>query len=275
MECCDLGTFLDALVCGTNLHISVVFSGKIGSEKMRRAYYQVKHIKPVCTAMRKTPEENDACIRCSMAVRKYIFRYGKPLAGYCKKGVYEYCAPVIYQGETIAVVFVGNVFTGEPEQMKRFEGRITQPLLDTMEHRYKPEDCERTARVVADFIRLLAERYGMEEGNHDVLMDSIKSYIRENYAYNFSLTDLAEIFGYNAKYLGRLFKHRTGTTVNVFCNTLRMEEAKRLLKETEMRITDIALQTGFNNISYFNYVFSQEMGMSPGAYRAAEHDNLL
>lgn len=275
MECCDLGTFLDAMVCGTNLHISVVFVGKTVGEKMRRAYHHVAHKKPVCAAMRKTQEGYASCVRCRMAVQNYVSRHRKPLAGYCKKGVYEYCVPVIWHGQTIAVVFVGNVYTGEPEQLRRLGDRLTPQLLETMERRFTPGDCERTAGVVCDFICLLAEQYGMEEVNHDGLMDSVKSYIRENYAYNFSIGDLAELFGYNAKYLGRTFKNRTGTTVNAFCNALRVAEAKRLLKETQMRITDIALETGFNNISYFNYVFSRETGMSPGAYRCGAGDNHL
>lgn len=274
MECCDLGTFLDAMVCGTNLHISVVFTGKPGSDIMRRPYNHIVHKKPVCTAMRKTQGGNSSCVRCRMAVQKYVSRHGKPLVGYCKKGVFEYCAPVIWRGETVGVIFIGNIYTGEPEQLIRFGDRLTPQLLETMERSYTLADCQRTARVVGDFICLLAEQYGMGDVDHDRLTDSIKSYIRENYAYNFSLTDLAEIFGYNAKYLGRVFKSRTGTTVNAYCNTLRIGEAKRLLKETQMRITEIALETGFNNISYFNYVFFQETGMAPGAYRSAG-DNLL
>ncbi len=104
MECCDLGTFLDAMVCGTDLHISVVFTGRPGSEIMQRPYHHVVHKKPVCSAMRKLPDGNSSCVRCRMAVQKYVSRHGKPLAGYCQKGVFEYCAPVIWRGETVAVV---------------------------------------------------------------------------------------------------------------------------------------------------------------------------
>lgn len=275
VETCNLGAFLDAMVCGTNLHISVVFIGNTGGKHMQRPYHYVVHKKPVCVSKHKTQAGFSSCVRCRMTVQNYIARHGKSLSGYCKKGVYEHCAPVIYQGRTIAVIFIGNIYTGEDEQLRRLGSGVTQSLLDTMEHNYTKQDCENTARVIGDFICLLAEQHGMEEGNHDALMDGIKNYIRENYVYNFSLEDLAEIFGYNAKYLGRLFKHRTGTTVNKFCNMLRIEEAKRLLTETDMRITDIALQTGFNNISYFNYVFSGETGKSPGAYRSDIHDNKL
>lgn len=275
MECCDLGTFLDALVCGTDLHISVVFTGKPGSEIMQRPYHHVVHKKPVCAAMRKLPDGYSSCVRCRMAAQKYVSRHGRPLAGYCQKGVYEYCAPVIWRGETVAVTFIGNIYTGEAEQLKRFGSRLTPELLETMERKYTREDCVRTARVVSDFICLLADRFGMGEVDHDKLTDSVKSYIRENFSYNFSLTDLAELFGYNAKYLGRVFKSRTGTTINAYCNALRIGEAKRLLKETEMRITEIALETGFNNISYFNYVFVRQTGVSPSVYRSAQGENPL
>ena len=270
MDCCDLGSFLDALVCGTNLHISVVFAGKPGSGKMRRAYHHVVHRKPICIAMRKNQEGVNSCIRCRMTVQNYIIRHGKPMSGYCAKGVFEYCAPVLYRGEVIAVIFIGNIYTGAQEQKRRFGESLTPQLLETMEHRYSPADCANTAEVISSYIRMLADRYGLDDENNDSLMESIKSYIRDNYTYDFSVSELAEMFGYNAKYLGRLFKNRTGTTINAFCNTQRIIEAKKLLSETDMRITDIALHTGFNNISYFNYVFFQHTGVSPSVYRSAE-----
>lgn len=273
MDCCDLGTFLDALVCGTNLHISVVFAGKPGSGKMRRSYQYIVHKKPVCVAMRRTQEGYNSCVRCRMAVQNYIIRHGRPMSGYCKKGVYEYCAPVIYCGEVIAVIFIGNIYTGAEEQVNRFGEFLTPQMLATMEQKYSPADCAKTAQVISGYIRMLVDRYGLEEENKDSLMENIKSYIRDNYAYDFSVAELAEMFGYNAKYLGRLFKSRTGTSLNTFCNIQRVNEAKRLLSETQMRITDIALQTGFNNISYFNYVFMQQTGVSPGTYRNEESAN--
>ena len=270
LDCCDLGTFLDTLVHGTNLHISVVFVGNSGSGKMSRGYHHIVHKKPICLYLRKGQNGLATCMRCRMTVQNYVARHNKPLCGYCTKGVYEYCSPVVYQGKVIAVTFIGNILTGEKRQFDLLGDGIPQTLLDSMEKKYTHDDCVKTAAVVAGYIRLLADRYGLEEEDHDDLIEGVKGYIRENFSYDISGAELAGIFGYNAKYLGRLFKSRAGITVTEYCNQLRIAEAKRLLEDTDMRITDIALQVGFNNITYFNYVFSKQTALSPGEYRTRQ-----
>ena len=59
-------------------------------------------------------------------------------------------------------------------------------------------------------------------------------------------------------------------TLKRLANKMRMEEAKRLLRETDLRITDIALELGFNNITYFNHLFKDTVGIAPSEFRNQE-----
>jgi len=58
-----------------------------------------------------------------------------------------------------------------------------------------------------------------------------------------------------------------GITFKQLINKMRIEEAKRLLRETDLRIIDIALNLGFNNISYFNNIFKANEGITPSDFR--------
>jgi YesN/AraC family two-component response regulator len=58
-----------------------------------------------------------------------------------------------------------------------------------------------------------------------------------------------------------------GLTFKQLINKMRIEEAKRMLKETDLRIIDIALNLGFNNISYFNNIFKANEGETPSDFR--------
>lgn len=58
-----------------------------------------------------------------------------------------------------------------------------------------------------------------------------------------------------------------GCGINKFLMSVRLENAQRLLKESNLVVSDIALQCGFDNISYFHSSFKKEMGVTPMEYR--------
>jgi AraC-like DNA-binding protein len=67
--------------------------------------------------------------------------------------------------------------------------------------------------------------------------------------------------------LCRLFKRSMHRTFTEYVNELRTNEACRLLATGGVRITSVAFEAGFENLSYFNRVFRRTRGMSPSAYR--------
>ena len=199
-----------------------------------------------------------------MAVRRK-----KSFGGCCVKGIYEYCRPVVYDDRVIAVIFVGNILTGDPRQHARL-ARLNDPALtDTMERNMTPEDCAALADILESYIVFLFDRYGIENKTYDPLIANIKTYIRENLSYNFSMEELASAFNYTEKYLGRMFKARTGQSVKGYCNAARVAQAKKLLTDTKLSIAAIAEQLGFSSIAYFDRVFSKITGLSPQQYREA------
>src|SRR3989339_489522 len=69
------------------------------------------------------------------------------------------------------------------------------------------------------------------------------------------------------EYFCDIFKRITGKTFTEYVNSLRVEHAVRLLLSTSMKASEIALESGFNDISYFNRVFKEQKGISPQALR--------
>ena len=263
----NLDTLLDAIQRGTKLHISVVFFNGAASGTLHCNIKHIQHRKPICLHFKQTQKGISKCMRCRLAVQKAIFRYNKVIAGYCVNGVYEYCCPVVWHDKVIAVIFIGNIFTAEQKQIERMDNLTNSPLLETMESDFTYEDCVNTANIIASYIVMLVDRYGIEQPDQDVLVESIKEYINNSFTEDFRAEDLAGVFGYNPKYLGRLFKTKAGYTIREYCNRLRISTSKELLENSQMKIADIAKYVGFNNITYFNFVFANSVGMSPTEYR--------
>ena len=100
----------------------------------------------------------------------------------------------------------------------------------------------------------------------------VRSIIEQQYDRTLSLTGLAEQVYLNPSYLSRLFRRETGTTLIQYLNQVRMTHACGLLASSNMKISDIAIRTGYESPSYFNQAFKKHTGLSPMAYRQQKRE---
>jgi two-component system response regulator YesN len=94
-----------------------------------------------------------------------------------------------------------------------------------------------------------------------------KQYIKEHFAEQVGIDDIADIAGFNASYFSTLFKKVTGSTFSEYLRGVRMDEAKRLLKETNLSIAVICGNIGYNDIKHFSSSFKKATGVKPSEYR--------
>lgn len=100
------------------------------------------------------------------------------------------------------------------------------------------------------------------------LLNEVLRMIRDSYTDpGLNLQTLADHFSMSPAYLGRLFRQAHGMSVAEYITTLRMEEAKRLLAETDVKIKDFGPLIGVENIQYFFVQFKNATGMTPKQYR--------
>ena len=92
-------------------------------------------------------------------------------------------------------------------------------------------------------------------------------YINEHYQAELSLDIIANAFHMAPKYFSRYFKNTFHLGLTEYINRLRLEKATELLKDTDLSMTEIALQCGFNSSSYFNKTFKAAVGKTPSEYR--------
>ena len=95
----------------------------------------------------------------------------------------------------------------------------------------------------------------------------IANYIEENHAEPLKLSHLAERFQISKYYLCRAFREVSGFSFVEYLNHVRIKEAKRLLRETDLTILHISEQVGFESIAHFGRVFKQTVHLTPVQYR--------
>ena len=102
------------------------------------------------------------------------------------------------------------------------------------------------------------------------IIQEVATYIYEHYADNLSLENVAEKFNLSMSYLSKKFKTATGFGFKEYIINVRIQNACRLLLETNRSITDIAFECGFNDSNYFGDAFRKAKGISPHKYRKNE-----
>ncbi|WFA08097.1 response regulator [Tissierella sp. Yu-01] len=94
-----------------------------------------------------------------------------------------------------------------------------------------------------------------------------KEYIEANYMNSITLEDVGAYIGFNPSYFSSLFKKETGFSFVEYLSKIRMEKAKELLVESDLRIQDICLMVGYNDVKYFSKLFIKYTGLKPKEYR--------
>jgi len=92
-------------------------------------------------------------------------------------------------------------------------------------------------------------------------------YIHQHYSENETLEKIAIQFGTSAPHLSRMIKKETTLTFTEYVNTLRIDKAKELLQISDMSISEIYEQLGFNNRNTFIRIFKSMVGVTPSEYR--------
>lgn len=95
------------------------------------------------------------------------------------------------------------------------------------------------------------------------------AFMEEHYMDDISLASVADTLHISPEYLSRTFKKQTGTNFNNYLNNIRLQRALELLKDYELPISEIAMQTGFQSPAYFSKCFKSAFGLSPQQWKAS------
>lgn len=98
-------------------------------------------------------------------------------------------------------------------------------------------------------------------------LSDVLTFINENTSEHLTLDLIAKKTGISKYYLCHSFSSQVGMTVFEYIRIARISKAIKLLTQTALSISEIALETGFESFAYFSKVFRDHVGMTPGEYR--------
>ncbi|MBR2474590.1 MAG: AraC family transcriptional regulator [Clostridia bacterium] len=114
-----------------------------------------------------------------------------------------------------------------------------------------------------------AEYKERNSGEESLLMKMFK-FVETDYSRECNLQMLAEQISYHKVYLSRYFKKCTGITFSDYVNRYRVNEGAYILRNSQKKILDVAMECGFDSLRSFNRNFKKIMGKTPNKYRSGE-----
>ena len=109
----------------------------------------------------------------------------------------------------------------------------------------------------------------LREDFGEYLVNSVIEQLSENVSGRISIDEICKRMNYTRSYIFRQFKRVTGQSIMAYFTSLKIKEAKRLLRETEMSVTEIAAALSFDTPNYFSKTFKRLTGSTPLEYRRA------
>ncbi|MBP3361684.1 MAG: helix-turn-helix domain-containing protein [Clostridia bacterium] len=272
-----LQTLVDLLTCGRNLHICIHdLSGILKAESRELEFENKIHSKKFCSIAKETKAGLELCLRCKAAANTKAVKEGVPFTGHCPLGIWEAAYPVVHDGTVKAIVYVGNYIVNTADTEKRIEKTCRLTGADSTALKSLLSECEITDNIseamkiagfTGDYMLMLPDAEPSSDSLHWAVKN-LKNYADTWYEKNLSLKSLAALYFINEKYIGRLFKKQIGMSFREYLCSVRLHRAEQLLASSDRQVIDIALECGFENVTYFNRVFAKKHGMTPLQYRA-------
>ncbi len=250
-------------------------------ESWHMAQHGKKTENPFCALM---AENNRACAACLEAQQKITEAAGggprtvKCFAGLCDTGV-----PVSIGDELLGFLQTGQIFLKKPTRAQF--ARTVKQLVDwgwkvdlrRMEEAYfqtrviSPKQYESVVHLLTIFaqhLSLVSNQLLVRNANAEPpAITRAKQFIKEHQADEISLGDVAKAVNTSTFYFCKMFKKATGLNFTDYLSRVRVEKARNLLLNPNLRISEIAFAAGFQSLSHFNRVFRRIAGESPTRYR--------
>ncbi len=164
----------------------------------------------------------------------------------------------------------------------RYSGKTLNGILEQMPLLVKQSPLQRLSsflnvlsimqKSAAKDRQLLSQEVIKVSNKQNDAISKIIDYIMLNYQQTINLKDILELSQMSRATFHRQFKQLTGSSLSQYVNVIRLEEAKRLILETNLAITNIAFDCGFHNLSHFNARFKQQFKCSPRQLRKSSSE---
>jgi AraC-like DNA-binding protein len=237
---------------------------------------------PFCGMMAQKSRACAACLRLQQQLSDNGQNEAQTLT--CELGLCDTVVPIRQGERLVGFLQTGQIFRKKPTE-KQFnrtaqlvsdwglqieKDQLKQAYFGTKVLSNKQHDgVVKLLSIFAQHISMVSNQILVQRKNTEpVAITRAKQFIQENQAEDLSLGQVAKAVNTSTFYFCKMFKKATGLNFTDYVSRVRVEKAKNLLLNRNLRVSEIAYEVGFQSLTHFNRVFKKIMGQSPTEYRA-------
>ena len=237
---------------------------------------------PFCARIANTSRSCAACLQVQQKLADTAQQEAQTVS--CPLGLFDAAVPVRLGNTVIGFLQTGQAFrrkpteaqfaratkqlaewgvTADPEQLRKdyFGARVLSPA--------QHESAVKLLSIFAQHLSMVSNQVVVHQTNSEPpVITRAKEYIQQHEADELSLGEVAKAVNTSSFYFCKLFKKVTGLNFTHYVSRVRVEKAKNLLLNPNLRVSEIAFEVGFQSLTHFNRVFKKIIGQSPTEYRA-------
>ncbi len=229
-----------------------------------------------CRVLRECPAAKEKCLLCDQEACRQSKKQKQRIAYRCHAGMTEVVTPIWYENVAIGYIMIGQLFQTDDYEKSWAEllPHLSQYQVDLAalktayfkKRNYADETVVAASEILeACSVYLYLSKIVMLKEN--TLSRKIEEYIVQHLKADLSVTALCEHFSISKNRLYELAEHNYGKGIAQYVRELRLDRAKKLLLDTNQKISDVAEECGFMDYNYFTKVFKKHCGMTPRAYK--------
>lgn len=168
----------------------------------------------------------------------------------------------------LSIIYVKYIFTNIMNRLyKKINNKNYKQMEEVMKLIAESNNMFLLKEYVISAITNMCSTEEIHQTAKQKVMEQVIDIIQKEYDKDISLDYIAKQVYLSSNYLSCIFKQSMGESLVKYINRIRLEEAKRLLSQTNIKIIDVGKKVGFSNNSYFCTIFKNNCGISPSKYR--------
>ncbi len=236
---------------------------------------------PFCALMAEKSRTCSACLQMQEKLAQAAA--SGPCTMTCDYGLCEIAVPLKLGAQTLGFLQTGQVMRQKPtmasfrraaekagalgvdiENEKAKAAYLATPVVSQK----KLDSVSALLSIFADHLSMKSNQIAVQTAHAEPpVITKAKQFIREHHTEDLSLGQVAAAVHTSIFYFCKLFRRVTGNTFTEFVSRTRVEKAKNLLLNPNLRVSEIAYEVGFQSLTHFNRVFKKIIGESPTEYR--------
>lgn len=236
------------------------------------------HDNPYCVYVKTCSEAQNHCI---LKQRKIVEKLENgAFCGVCYAGVREFVYPIKNGDKIMGFLCVsgyktenGDEYINSVSKKYMLSKNKLKAVYASLQDEMPPKSyIDTVINPLCEMLELAYIRTENNEGLKEKFTDKVIRFLKQHHTRNITVDDICNHFGCSRSYISHRFCKSTGKTIREYLTELRIEDAKLLLTNSELTVTEIAYSVGYGDSNYFSNIFKSKTGLSPREYRKRQKE---